>query len=198
LPRLANRVHALPITGGTLAFAIACAMLLGWAAEALGGMAAITGAFIAGLCISQAKSDIRHTIEEGIRDLNYGLLMPIFFISIGLKTDLRNLQASVLPFALALFVVAVLSKILGGGLGARLGGFNNRSALRVGAAMVSRGEVGLIIGSVGLQYGLIPSEVFPEIVLVIIATTIVTPPLVRWVFQQPTAKSVVEAVTESV
>ena len=69
---------------------------------------------------------------------------------------LRELSLTALPFALVLLVAAIASKIIGGGIGARLGGFNHQSALRVGVGMISRGEVGLIIGAVGLQTGLIP------------------------------------------
>jgi Kef-type K+ transport system membrane component KefB len=185
LPRLANRIADLPISSGLLAFAITSAMLFGWAAEALGGVAAITGAFIAGVCLSRASGEAKRIIESDLRGLNYGLLVPVFFVSIGLQTNLHEVSGAALPFGLALLAVAIASKILGSGLGARLAGFDNRSALRVGVGMVSRGEVGLIIGAIGLSYGLIPPEVFPEIVLVILATTVITPPLVRWAFRQP-------------
>jgi Kef-type K+ transport system membrane component KefB len=185
LPWLENRVAQLSISSGTLALAISSALLFGWAAETLGGMAAITGAFIAGLGLGRTHGDARHTIESGLHGLNYALLVPIFFVSIGLRTDLRQLSLSDLPFALVLLALAVASKIIGSGGGARLGGFDGRSGLRVGVGMVSRGEVGLIIGSVGLQYGLIPADAFPQIVLVILVTTLITPPMVRWAFRQP-------------
>ncbi len=185
LPWLENRVAQLSISSGTLALAISAALLFGWAAETLGGMAAITGAFIAGLGLGRTHGDARHTIEIGLHGLNYALLVPIFFVSIGLRTDLHQLALSDMPFALLLLALAVASKIIGSGGGARLGGFDGRSGLRVGVGMVSRGEVGLIIGSVGLQYGLIPADVFPQIVLVILVTTLITPPMVRWAFRQP-------------
>jgi Kef-type K+ transport system membrane component KefB len=185
LPWLENRVAQLSISSGTLALAISSALLFGWAAEMLGGMAAITGAFIAGLGLGRTHGDARRTIESGLHGLNYALLVPIFFVSIGLRTDLRQLSLSDLPFALVLLALAVASKIIGSGGGARLGGFDGRSGLRVGVGMVSRGEVGLIIGSVGLQYGLIPADAFPQIVLVILVTTLITPPMVRWAFRQP-------------
>jgi Kef-type K+ transport system membrane component KefB len=191
LPRLANRVAQLSISSGTLALAISAALLFGWGAEALGGMAAITGAFIAGLCLGRTHGDGRHTIESGLHSLNYALLVPVFFVSIGLRTDLHQLSLADLPFALVLLAVAVASKIIGSGGGARLGGFDGRSGLRVGVGMVSRGEVGLIIGSIGLQYGLIPLAVFPQIVLVILVTTLITPPMVRWAFRQPETKPAV-------
>lgn len=185
LPRLANWVVDLPISSGVLALAVSIALLWGWGAEALGGMAAISGAFIAGVCLSRASRETRHHIEQGLYSVNYGVLVPVFFVSIGLRTNLRDFSLASLPFALVLLLVAIGSKIIGSGTGARLGGFDSQGALRVGVGMISRGEVGLIISAVGLQTGLIPSEVFPVIVLIIILTTVITPPLVRWSFRQP-------------
>ncbi len=184
LPRLAVWVTKRPISSGVLAFSVGSALIFGWSAEALGGIAAITGAFIAGVCLGRVDKPIRDKIESGLHELNYGLLVPVFFISIGLRTNLRQLTADALPFTIALLGAAILSKIIGSGLGARLSGFNNRSGLRVGVGMVSRGEVGLIIATVGLQAGMIPANTFPAIVLVTLATTLITPPLVRWAFQE--------------
>ncbi len=185
LPRFAVWVARRPISSGVLAFSIGSALLLGWAAEALGGIAAITGAFIAGIGLGRVDRVVRDKIETGLHELNYGLLIPVFFVSIGLRTNLRELNGSDIPFTLALLASAILSKVLGSGLGARLSGFDNRAALRVGAGMVSRGEVGLIIATVGLQAKMIPANTFPAIVLVTLATTLITPPLVRRVFQEP-------------
>ncbi|MEP7287884.1 MAG: cation:proton antiporter [Chloroflexota bacterium] len=185
LPRIANWIANRPISSGVLAFSIVAALLFGWSAELFGGIAAITGAFIAGVCLSRADKKIRHQIDEGLHEINYGLLVPVFFISIGLRTNLRDLDSSHIPFTIALLATAIASKIIGSGLGARLTGFDNQSALRVGVGMVSRGEVGLIIATVGLQAGVIPASIFPAIVLVTLATTVVTPPLVRWAFREP-------------
>jgi len=184
LPRLVTWIASRPISSGVLAFSITCALLFGWAAEALGGIAAITGAFIAGVCLGRVDRAIRHRIEEGLHELNYGLLVPVFFISIGLRTNLGELDAAHIPFTLALLTAAIASKIIGSGLGARFSGFDNPSALRVGVGMISRGEVGLIIATVGLQAGMIPANTFPVIVLITLVTTVVTPPLVRWAFQE--------------
>lgn len=182
LPRLVNRVASLPISQGSLAVAIASALVFGWAAEALGGMAAITGAFMAGVCLRRADADVRAHIEEGLHSLNYGLFIPIFFVSIGLRMNLHELTWSILPFAVALLIAAALAKIIGCGMGARLGGFDNRSALRMGVGMISRGEVSLIIGALGLKYNVFPGVIFPVIVMVIVGTALLTPPLVRWAF----------------
>ena len=114
--------------------------------------------------------------------ISYAFLVPIFFVSIGLEANARAITGSVLPFLIVLLVVAVASKVIGSGLGARLGGFANREALRVGTGMISRGEVGLIVASIGIREGIIPQEVFSVVVVLVLLTTLVTPILLRAVF----------------
>ena len=100
---------------------------------------------------------------------------------------MRAIIGALLPFLIVLFIVAVLSKVIGAGLGARLAGFNNAEALRVGVGMISRGEVGLIVASIGVREGLISQEVFTVVVVLILLTTLITPLLLRYVFPRPTA-----------
>jgi Kef-type K+ transport system membrane component KefB len=121
-------------------------------------------------------------IERGIHALNYAFLVPLFFVSIGLQADLRLLTADLLPFALVMTVLAVITKVLGAGGGIRLAGEDNTTALRIGLGMISRGEVGLIIAAIGVSYGILSPEVFTVIIFVVLVTTIITPPLVRWSF----------------
>jgi Kef-type K+ transport system membrane component KefB len=115
LPRLGALVERLPISEGVMALALAVTFLYAWAAEALGGMAAITGAFIAGLIFG--RTPLREEIEHGMHTLAYAWLVPVFFVSIGLETNARALGVSGIPFALIMVVVAVLSKVIGCGLG---------------------------------------------------------------------------------
>ncbi len=180
LPRLARWVERQPISEGLAAMVLASALLFAWAAEVVGGLAAITGAFIAGLGLG--RSSLRDQIEEKMHTISYAFLVPIFFVSIGLEANAREITGPVLPFLIALLVVAVVSKVIGSGLGARLGGFTNRAALRVGTGMISRGEVGLIVASIGIREGIIPQEVFSVIVVLVLLTTLVTPILLRAVF----------------
>jgi Kef-type K+ transport system membrane component KefB len=167
----------MPISEGLLALAIVTIALYGWAAEVLGGVAAITGAFLAGLIF--ARTRLRDHIEERMHGLAYSWLVPIFFVSIGLEANARELGAGGIPFALALVAVALVSKIIGSGLGARLGGFSTKDALRVGVGMSSRGEVGLIVATVGLGAGLITQSAFASVVIMVLVTTLVTPILLR-------------------
>lgn len=175
---------ALSQSYGIATIGLILALLFGWAAEELGGVATITGAFIAGLGISQARPSIHHEIEESVSNIAYVFLVPIFFVDVGLETDLSNFPLSELPFALLLLAIAVISKVGGCGFGALMGGFNRIQSLRVGVCMISRGEVGLIIATLGLSAGVFSAEgsLFASLFLVILLTTVVTPILVRQVF----------------
>lgn len=181
LPKGLRWASRLPVSEGGLAFVIVAALLFASLSEIIGGVAAITGAFIAGAAIS--RSDHRLQIEEGLHALAYGFFVPLFFVSIGLLTDARTLTLEQLPFVLLIVVVAVISKILGSGLGALIGGFNRREALQLGVGMVSRGEVGLIVATVGVNAGLIGPELFTVAVVVVLVTTLLTPPLLRITFR---------------
>ncbi len=175
-----SQAYGIPI------FALAAALFFGWSAEYFGGVAAITGAFIAGVGLSQLHGQgMKQEIEQTMTHLAYVFLVPIFFIDVGLETDLSAFPPEALPFMLVLLLMAVVSKVLGAGIGARMGGFDLRESLRVGVCMVSRGEVGLIIISIGLTSGLLDgdSELYASLFMVILLTTVLTPPLVRWVFQ---------------
>jgi Kef-type K+ transport system membrane component KefB len=195
LPRASARVSRLPISHGLTAFVVVMILLYGWTAEVLGNMAAITGAFLAGLMF--ARSPVREHIESGITALAFGLFVPIFFIDVGLKANLRELSGESLWFFLAMTLVAVLGKVLGSGLGGWLGGLKRRESLQLGIGMMSRGEVGLIVASVGIASGAIPQDTFSAVVGVVIVTTLLTPPLLRWSFGKKKAPPSKEKPVES-
>jgi Kef-type K+ transport system membrane component KefB len=146
----------------------------------VGGVAAITGAFLVGLAF--ARSTLRQEIEHSLSALTYGFFVPLFFVSIGLEANAREVTGSSLLFGAVLVLIAVVSKIAGSGLGAWWGGLTRGESLRLGIGMVSRGEVGLIVASVGLSQGLIDDVIFAEIVLVVLATTLLTPFMLRWAY----------------
>jgi len=180
IPRLVAWVDDLPISQGVTALVLVTVLVYSWAAEALGGMAAITGAFLAGLAF--ARTSYRRRIEESMSVMAYSWLVPVFFISIGLETNARALGWAGVPFALVLVALAVVSKVLGCGLGARLGGCTLEESRAVGVGMVSRGEVGLIVATVGLQAGLIGDDVFAAAVIMVLATTLLTPVMLRLLY----------------
>jgi Kef-type K+ transport system membrane component KefB len=188
LPHLTTWVDRLPISQGTLAFVLVATLLFGWAAEAIGGIAAITGAFLVGLFLSRTPQ--RHQLELGVASMAYGFFVPIFFVSIGLAVNLRAITGSAWIFAIVITIVAILSKILGSGGGARISGFSWLESLQLGIGMVSRGEVGLIVASFALTSGLLSQENFSIAVFMVIIATLVTPPMLRYSFsRQPSAVS---------
>jgi Kef-type K+ transport system membrane component KefB len=189
LLQVLNKRFDLAKAYGNAGIGLVMAFIFGWAAQAIGGVAAITGAFIAGVGLSQTPHQVKHQIEDATNALAYAFLVPIFFVSVGLQTDLSRFPLDALPLALVILVLAVISKVVGCGLGAKLGGFNNRESFRLGVCMISRGEVGLIIASLGLSSGILTLDhpLFACLFLVILLTTVVTPPLVRRIFQPATA-----------
>jgi Kef-type K+ transport system membrane component KefB len=177
LPKASRRVSKLPVSQGLIAFTMVTLLLYGWAAEELGGMAAITGAFLAGLLF--ARSPVKERIESGISALAYGLFVPIFFINVGLTADLRALIGSTFWLFVVMTIVAMVGKIIGAGAGALIGGLSRQESLQIGIGMMSRGEVGLIVATVGVTQGLIDEVAFAAVVGVVIITTLLTPPLLR-------------------
>jgi Kef-type K+ transport system membrane component KefB len=195
LPRVVTWIDRQPISEGLTAVVLCLILVFAWSAEVMGGLAAITGAFIAG--VGLGRSVLREKIETKMRPITYGFLVPIFFVSIGLEADLRAIAGALLPFLIVLFVVAVVSKVIGAGLGARLAGLNNAESLRVGVGMISRGEVGLIVAGIGVQQGIISAEVFSMVVVLVLLTTLITPLLLRWVFPKTIAAPQVKRSTSA-
>lgn len=152
------------------------------------GVAAIIGAYIAGVAIS--LTDYKHEVFEKIETISYSIFVPVFFTSIGVAADFSGLTSH-LGLIIALSIIAIITKLAGAGLGAKLAGFSNRSSLGIGSAMVSRGEVALIIAGIGLDSGLLTQEMFTVMVVVVLVTTIVTPPMMKYFFknkEEDTAK----------
>jgi Kef-type K+ transport system membrane component KefB len=184
----------LEVSQALLAAVLIVAFVYAWAAEYLGSVAAITGAYLAGVLVAQTP--FKGQVDRGIHPLTYSMFVPIFFISIGLQANGRELGARAM-FTVVLVVVAIAAKALGCGLFARLFGFSTGESIRVGVGMISRGEVGLIAAGYGLANGIIGRDVFSASVIMVLATTMVTPPLLRLTFPRP-PRPVEVAVEETV
>jgi len=182
IPWISKKVSQLPVSQGIITIALVVMFVYGVSAELIGGMAAITGAFIAGLMFSRTNQ--KAEIDRGLKSIAYGLFVPIFFINIGLSVNIRELNINALWIMLLISFAAIIGKIIGSGLGAKLGKFTWLESLQLGIGMVSRGEVGLIVASVGLQTGLLDAELFSAIIGMVLITTLVTPPLLRASFAQ--------------
>lgn len=180
LPWIIRQIARLQTSQGLLVAALVTMFIFSVASEYFGGLAAITGAFIAGLML--ARTPEKERIESGMHALSYGLFVPIFFVNIGLSIDLRGFPMQALLFTAAIVLVAIFGKWLGAGWGAKLGGLSLRESIQLGAGMISRGEVGLIAASIGVTNSLIGATEFSAIVVMVLATTLVTPPILRALF----------------
>ncbi|WP_297632452.1 cation:proton antiporter [uncultured Clostridium sp.] len=156
-------------------------LLLSFFAEELFGVADITGAFIAGLIISNTERT--RYINSRFETLSYILLSPIFFASIGIKVEIGTMTVDILIFTIVLLIAAILTKILGCALGAKLFGYSTDESIQVGTGMVSRGEVALIVANKGIAVGLMNPNFLAPIVIVVVITTIITPILLKVVFK---------------
>lgn len=156
-------------------------LLMAYVAEHIFGVSDITGAFVAGLILSSTNKT-SYMINR-FSTVSYMLLSPMFFASVGLKVVINGMNAQILWFALLLLVVAILTKILGCGLGAKLCRYTNLQSLKIGVGMVSRGEVALIVASKGANVGLMKEEWFAPVIIMVVATTILTPILLKLIYK---------------
>jgi Kef-type K+ transport system membrane component KefB len=167
------------------AMAIVLGLLFAFAAEAVGKVAAITGSYLMGVLVAQ-HHDLSHKVAAKLSVLAYGFFVPIFFVSIGPQADAVSALKANPSLALWIVLAAVVTKIIGSGLGVRLVGFNFQEALRVGTGMISRGEVALIVANIGLAAGVINQDIFSVMVIMTLVTTLVTPMLLKLVFPRAT------------
>lgn len=164
----------IPIAG--LAYCLA----LSYIAESYFGIADITGAYVAGIILCSIR-DSDYIAEK--MDINsYMMFGPIFFASIGLKTSIDNVDSSILLFSVGFVIVALITKIIGCGLMARLCRFNVMDSLKIGVGMMTRGEVALIVSQKGLAVGLLSPVYFTSVILLIIVSSILTPIILKLLF----------------
>lgn len=156
-------------------------LVMSFCAEKFFGVADITGAYAAGLILSHNTK--RESIYREFDTVSYLLVAPVFFASIGLKVELSSMTSSIITFTIAFLIIAILTKVIGCGLGAKLMGYTNRESLQIGVGMISRGEVALIVANKGESLGLISESLYAPIVVMVVITTIITPILLKIVFK---------------
>ena len=166
----------IPIAG------LAYCFLLSYAAERYFGIADITGAYVAGLVLCNL-SDNKY-IERKVDVNSYMLFGPVFFASIGLKTNVESVTGSILLFSLGFVLVGLISKIVGCGLMAKLCRFRLNDSLKIGIGMMTRGEVALIVAQKGLSAGLLEPVYFTSVILLIIVSSIATPILLKVLYSK--------------
>jgi Kef-type K+ transport system membrane component KefB len=177
VPRLMKAEHYVSQKETAVAVLIGVLLIYAWAAESLGSIAAITGAYLLGIIVSR-HTDPGHHLHDSMNVIGYGFFVPIFFVSIGLEAhagallDAPALTAAVLGMAL-------IGKVIGCGAGALLGGFSQVGALAIGVGMIARGEVALVMIAAGQAAGLVDERLFSATIVMTLITTLVTPPLLR-------------------
>lgn len=171
-------------TEAGLALVLAVVFVYAWAAEALGGLAAITGAYVAGVLLAHLPEAAG--ITKGARTVGLALFIPVFFVMVGVQADLHALSAAPL-LAVGLTLIAVLTKAVGAGLGARAAGLPWSEGNAIGAGMVARGEVALVMATLGLSNGLLTQTLFTVVILMTVASTVLTPVLLRFALRNEVA-----------
>lgn len=158
-------------------YTLSFCFILAYVSDKVFGIADLTGAYFAGIIL--CNIGIKNYIEKKVTVLSYLIFSPIFFASVGIKTNLHGLTKTILIFALVLLIVSILSKIIGCFIGAKMCKFNSCTALAIGTGMVARGEVSLIVAQKGADAGLLDMSLFPAVVMVVIFTTLLTPILLK-------------------
>ena len=186
--RFANLLHHLHVQGGGIAGLVGVVLVVAWVFQTLGGLAAITGAYVAGLAV--AGTHVADGLREKLVHTGEAFLVPVFLVAIGLSVDLRAAPA-LLPAMLALFAVGVIGKVVGCGIGARMGGLDSHASLGVGMGMIARGEVALVAATLARTSGAIDAGLYSAVILVALGTTVITPILLSIWAHRPSLSGIV-------
>ena len=161
-------------------------LLMSFSAEQFFGVADITGAFVAGLVLSQNKET--SYISRRFDIISYMLLSPIFFASIGIEMKIPSINSEIILMTIVLVLVAMLSKVIGCGLGAKICGYNKNEVIQIGTGMMARGEVALIIANKGLKMGVMNMYFLPAIIIMVVICAITTPIILKKAYSHKTIK----------
>lgn len=165
---------------------LALCLFMAYAAETFFGIADITGAYVAGIILCSIR-DSDYIAEK--MDINsYMIFGPLFFASIGLKTNIESFNMSILVFSIAFIIVGMITKIIGCGLAAKLCGNSWADSAKVGVGMMARGEVALIVSQKGLAVGMLSSVYFTAVILLIIVSSILSPILLKYLYSRQKAQ----------
>lgn len=170
--RLAKR---LPMNSSEAIVGVALALFFAWLAD-LVGMSGVLGAFFVGVMIAQTPFEAK--IIPHVSSLGYTFFIPVFFASVGLVMDFHGVIAK-LPFLLIFTILAVLTKLYGGRVGAQMTGFDKKAGILIGTGMIARGEMALVVASIGQQANIVSNEIYSDLVIVIILTTLIAPIMLK-------------------
>lgn len=185
VPWIMSKFTKLPTSEMVISTALIVCFVYAYVAEYT-GVANIIGAYIAGIAIGITKS--KEVVFEKVETISYSIFVPVFFAYIGISAEFSGILDN-LVLIILLSIFAILTKFIGAGAGAKLSGFNWRSSMGIGSAMVSRGEVALIVASLGIASNLITQDLYATMIVVVIVTTVVTPPMMKIFFNSKNTQS---------
>lgn len=162
-------------------FGLAFALIMSFVAEKFFGIADITGAYAAGIILSSIKDS--DYVAQKMDISSYMIFGPIFFVNIGLKTTFENMTGELMLFSVLFVIVALITKVIGCGLTAKLAKNSWKDSLKVGVGMMTRGEVALIVASKGLNVGLMDQKYFVAVILLIICSSVATPIILKLLYR---------------
>ena len=184
IPRLIKLSQRLTLPVPETLVAMIIVVMASWGAEKV-GLSNVIGAFFAGLSLNRTSA--QKTLKKNFTVIGYSSFIPIFFVSIGLNMSIKGILNDFILF-FVLVIGSVFSKLVGAGLGAKIAGFSNSSALLVGTGMVSRGEMALVVAQMGLTNHLLAPAAYSTVIGAIIMTTVVSPFLLKWSISKMTQK----------
>ena len=171
-------------------FAIAYCFLMAYLAEVF-GLADITGAYLAGIAFCSTRCV--ETLETSTHSLSYMFFTPVFLANIGIHTSFDGMTGNLMLFTAVLSLVAIASKVIGCGLGAKISRFSNRESVQIGVGMIARGEVSFIVAAKGIAIGFISAAMFPSVIVVVLVTVFITPLLLKLAFKEKKVENNVTA-----
>ena len=175
-PYLMNLSEKIYTTASVIIMSLIICLGMSYVAD-LVGLSSVIGAFFAGIAVGQTK--VKERVFINVESIGYAIFIPVFFVNIGLEVELASIIKQ-FPFIALFVVIAVISKLFGGYLGSKMAGFSNNSAWMVGAGMISRGEMALIVLQIGQTGGLIPEKYFAPMVITILISTLVSPLILKF------------------
>lgn len=158
-------------------FCFAMCFFYAWAAEHWFGVADITGAYVAGLILSNIGE--KHYVDQKIETSNYLIFAPVFFANIGIQTSFSGIDGKMVGFGFAFILAGILGKVVGCGLGALVCKYSVKDSLRVGVGMMVRAEVVLVCAQKGVSAGMVSADIMPFIIILIILTSLLTPIILK-------------------
>ncbi|EHO49283.1 cation:proton antiporter [Lentilactobacillus kisonensis] len=170
--RFAERI---PVHGSVAITSLFLCLSMAWLADVI-GLSSVVGAFFAGVAVSQTK--FQTEVSSSVSSVGYTFFIPIFFVSIGLDMEFSGVIKN-LGFIVIMTLLAIVTKLFGGAVGAAITKMDWHSSFVIGSGMVSRGEMALIIAQIGLSANLMAKNLYSEIIIVIVLSTIVAPLLLK-------------------